>query len=93
MGKPAEHHMRQGFKLPCHRLADMRVVVSMCRRPPGCDTVDKLTPVRHDEAAALRACNGGGQGSILHLGVGQPDMVEPFGQPDGVRISHARIQP
>ena len=53
----AKHDMRHGFKLPCDRGADMRMIIAVAGRPPACDPIDKLAPVRKHDARTMRCGN------------------------------------
>ena len=91
MRQPAEHHMRHLLELLGHRVPYVRLVIAVAGGPPAGDAVDQFAAVGQHDARALRAHHRQRRRCGLHLGIGQPDVLEAGRIPVGRFVFFAGI--
>jgi hypothetical protein len=81
MRQAAEHDVGHPGHLVPGGIEQLGPVVAMDAGPPAADTIDEFAPIRLVKAGAIGAGDGNWGGHSPHLGVGQPDMGQAFGEP------------
>jgi hypothetical protein len=79
----SKHDMRHNGELSLHSFEKMRVIVTVYSRPPAADAVDNFPAVMQNDARSVRRSHSHCPRSSFHLGVRQPDMIQPFIKPAG----------
>ena len=87
-----KHHVWHPLKLIFNRTADVRMIVTVTGRPPGCHAVDQSRAVGENQVNTFGSHNGYRPRRGLHLAVRHPDEGSTIMLPRGNRTGeHPRL--
>ena len=81
MGEAAEHDVGHPGHLGAGSVQKLGPVIAVNGGPPAADAIDQFAAVGEVKPGAFGAGDGHGRREGAHLGVGQPDMFQPLGEP------------